>query len=110
MIIRNQPFERDVIRSIMGIVSFQVNIDLQSISLYVNNALRSTGFACLLGSRMFLNLMEAGRSDVNNGSNTSTQSSEECIASDLQFVDNSDPDSGKYTLYITKSESLTSIR
>ena len=52
----------------MGIVSFQVNIDLQSISLYVNNALRSTCFACLLGSRMFLNLMEAGQSDV-KGSN-----------------------------------------
>ena len=94
----------------MGIVSFQVNIDLQSISLYVNNALRSTCFACLLGSRMFLNLMEAGQSDVNGGSNTSIQPSEGSIASDLQFVDHSDPGSGKYTLYIPKSESLTSIR
>ena len=59
---------------------------------------------------MFLNLMEAGQSDVNGGSNTGIQPSEGSIASDLQFVDHSDPGSGKYTLYIPKSESLTSIR
>ena len=47
---------------------------------------------------MFINLIEAGQSDVKNESGTDVQSGRGSAISDIQFGDPSGPRSGKYIL------------
>ena len=56
---------------------------------------------------MFINLMEAGQSDVKSGSGTSIQLGGGSAVSDIQFGDTSHPQSSKYILQDTKFISLT---
>ena len=57
---------------------------------------------------MFINLIEAGQSDIKNGSGTDVQSSRGSAVSDIQFEDPSGHRSGKYFLQDTIYISLTS--
>ena len=56
---------------------------------------------------MFINLKEAGQTDVNNGSGIGAQPGDASVISGIQFGDPSDPQSGKYILQDAKSISLT---
>ena len=47
---------------------------------------------------MFINLKEAGQTDVNNGSGIGVQSGGASVISGIQFGDPFDPQSGKYIL------------
>ena len=47
---------------------------------------------------MFINLIDAGQSEVKNGSDNGIQSGRESIISDIQFGDPSGPHSSKYIL------------
>ena len=67
-------------------------------SYYIFGALENTNILCLLGSRMFINLKEAGQTDVNNGSGIGVQSGGASVISGIQFGDPFDPQSGKYIL------------
>ncbi|PAV15222.1 hypothetical protein PNOK_0898300 [Pyrrhoderma noxium] len=60
---------------------------------YSLGALGNPGLLCLIGSRMFINLIEAGQSEVKNGSGNGTQSGRGSIVSDIQFGDPSGPHS-----------------
>ena len=63
---------------------------------YILGALGNTNVLCFLGSRMFINLIEAGQSDVRDGSGNSVQPGGSTV-SDIQFGDPFDPHSGEYT-------------
>ena len=58
---------------------------------------------------MFINLKEAGQTDVMNGSGIGVQPGDASVISGIQFGDPSDPQSGKYILQDAKSISLTLI-
>ncbi|PAV15296.1 hypothetical protein PNOK_0905700 [Pyrrhoderma noxium] len=60
-------------------------------SYYIFGALENTNILCLLGSRMFINLVEAGHPNVKNGSGTDDQSGRGSAISDIQFDDPSGP-------------------
>ena len=92
----------------MAITSLRVGIDSSSLALYITGALENPNILCLLGSRMFINLIEAGQSDVRNGSVTDVQSGRRSAISDIQFGDPSGPRSGKYILQDVIYNSLTS--
>ena len=95
----------------MAIISLQVDIASSSAALrnYIIGALENPNVLCLLGSRMFINLMEAGHPDVKNGSGTGDHSGRGNIISDIQFGDPSGPRSGgKYILQDARYNSLTS--
>ena len=77
-------------------------------SYYIFGALENTNILCLLGSRMFINLVEAGHPNVKNGSGTDDQSGRGSAISDIQFDDPSGPRSGKYILQDAKYITLTS--
>ena len=57
---------------------------------------------------MFINLIEAGQSDIKNGSGTDVQSSRGSAVSEIQFGDPSGHRFGKYFLQDTIYISLTS--
>ena len=84
----------------MAIINFRANTDDPSVALryYAIGALANPGLLCLLGSRMFINLIDAGQSEVKNGSDNGIQSGRESIISDIQFGDPSGPHSSKYIL------------
>ena len=81
-------------------MAFQVNDDDLSVALryYTLGALGNSGLLCLLGSRMFINLIDAGQSEIKNGSDNGIQSGRGSIVSDIQFGDPSGPHSSKYIL------------
>ena len=56
---------------------------------------------------MFINLKEAGETDVNNGSGIGAQPGDASVISGIQFGDPSDLQSGKNILQDAKSISLT---
>ena len=56
---------------------------------------------------MFINLIEAGQSDVKNESGNGVQSGGGSTVSDIQFEDFSGPRSGEYILQDTKYNLLT---
>ena len=56
---------------------------------------------------MFINLKEAGQTDVMNGSGIGAQPGDASVISGIQFGDPSDPQSGNYILQDAKSISLT---
>ena len=56
---------------------------------------------------MFINLIEAGQSDVKNESGTGIQTGGGSAVSDIQFGDPSGPQSSKYILQDAKFISLT---
>ena len=91
----------------MAITTFRVKNDGLPLRYYVLGALGNSGLLCLLGSRMFINLIEAGQSDVKNGSGTSIQLGGGSAVSDIQFGDTSYPQSSKYILQDAKFISLT---
>ena len=84
----------------MAIISLQVQVNVYFWSFpttyYVFSALDNESLLCLLGSRMFINLIDAGQSDVKDGSGNSVQPGGSTV-SDIQFGDPSDPHSGEYT-------------
>ena len=94
----------------MAIISSKLNYDgfSNQISYYILGALGNPVFLCLLGSRMFINLIEAGQSDIKNGSGTDVQSSRGSAVSEIQFGDHSGHRSGKYFLQDAVYISLTS--
>ena len=95
----------------MAIITLQMDMDGPSTapSYYIFGALENTSILCLVGSRMFINLMEAGHPDVKNGSGTGDHSGRGNIISDIQFGDPSGPRSGgKYILQDARYNSLTS--
>ena len=92
----------------MAITTFRVKNDGLPLRYYVLGALGNSGLLCLLGSRMFINLIEAGQSDIKNGSVTDVQSSRGSAVSEIQFGDPSGHRSGKYFLQDVIYISLTS--
>ena len=62
---------------------------------YILGALGNANVLCFLGSRMFINLIEAGQSDVRDGSGNSVQPGGSTV-SDIQFEDPPDLHSGGY--------------
>ena len=82
----------------MAITSLRVGIDSSSLALYITGALENPNILCLLGSRMFINLIEAGQSDIKNGSGTDVQSSRGSAVSEIQFEYPSGHRSGRYFL------------
>ena len=93
----------------MAIITFRVNSDDLSVALryYALVAFGNPNLLCLLGSRMFINLIEAGQSDVKNESGTGIQTGGGSAVSDIQFGDPSGPQSSKYILQDAKFISLT---
>ena len=93
----------------MAIMTFRVNTDDLSVALryYALVAFGNPNLLCLLGSRMFINLIEAGQSDVKNESGTGIQTGGGSAVSDIQFGDPSGPQSSKYILQDAKFISLT---
>ena len=94
----------------MAIISLQVQVNVYFWSFpttyYVFSALDNESLLCLLGSRMFINLIDAGQSDVKDGSGNSVQPGGSTV-SDIQFGDPSDPQSSKYILQDSKFIYLT---
>ena len=90
-------------------MTFRVNTDDLSVALryYALVAFGNPNLLCLLGSRMFINLIEAGQSDVKNESGTGIQTGGGSAVSDIQFGDPSGPQSSKYILQDAKFISLT---
>ena len=93
----------------MAIISSKLNYNgfSNQISYYILGALGNPVFLCLLGSRMFVNLMEAGQSEVKNGSSNNVLSGVGSTISDIQFSDPSGPRLGRCILRNVKYISLT---
>ena len=92
---------RIIFCSIINLVVYQLEYELDSTRSKIVSILGNPSLLCLLGSRMFINLKEAGSSDVKGGSSTSapSQQSGSSVVSDLQFADVSGSmNSGKYCL------------
>ena len=92
---------RVIFCSIINIVDYQLEYELDSTREIIVSTLGNPILLCLLGSRMFINLKEAGSSDVKGGSSTSalSQQSGRSMVSDLQFTGVSGSmSSGKYCL------------
>ena len=92
---------RVIFCSIINLVDYQLEYELDSTREIIVSTLGNPILLCLLGSRMFINLKEAGSSDVKGGSSTSapSQQSGRSVVSDLQFADVSGSmNSGKYCL------------
>ena len=90
---------RVIFCSIINLVDYQLEYELDSTREIIVSTLGNPILLCLLGSRMFINLKEAGSSDVKGGSSTSapSQQSGSSEVSDLQFADvPSSMNSGKY--------------
>ena len=84
----------------MGIISLRASTNGSSAGpgYYILTAFANPNVLCLLGSRMFINLIEAGQSDIKNGSGTDVQSSRGSAVSEIQFEDPSGHRSGRYFL------------
>ena len=93
----------------MAIISSKLNYDgfSNQISYYILGALGNPVFLCLIGSRMFVNLIEAGQSEVKNGSSNNVHSGGGSTISDIQFGDPSGPRLGRCILRNVKYISLT---
>ena len=92
---------RIIFCSIINLVGYQLGHEINSTREAIVYILGSPSLLCLLGSRMFINLKEAGSSDVKGGSSTSapSQQSGNSVVSDLQFADvPGSMSSGKYCL------------
>ena len=77
---------RVIFCSIINLVDYQLEYELDSTREIIVSTLGNPILLCLLGSRMFINLKEAGSSDVKSGSSASALS-QRSVASDLQFAD-----------------------
>ena len=95
----------------MSIIFSRLTFDEPStpIKYYIFDALGNPNLLCLLGSRMFINLIEAGQSDVKNGSGTGIQLGGGSAVSDIHFGDPSESQSSKYIPQDAKYISLTLI-
>ena len=92
---------RFIFCSIINLIGFKSDYELNSTREVIVSILGNPSLLCLLGSRMFINLKEAGSSDVKGGSSASalSQQSGSNVASDLQFADvPGSMSSGKYCL------------
>ena len=92
---------RVIFCSIINLVVYQLEYELDSTRESIFSILGNPSLLCLLGSRMFINLKEAGSSDVKGGSSASapSQQSGSSVVSDLQFADVSGSmNTGKYCL------------
>ena len=92
---------RAIFCSIINLIDYQLEYELDSTRESIIYILGNPSLLCLLGNRMFINLKEAGSSDVKGGSSTSapSQQSGRSAASDLQFADvPGSMNSGKYCL------------
>ena len=90
---------RIIFCSIINLIVFKSDYELNSTREVIVSILGNPSLLCLLGSRMFINLKEAGSSDVKDGSSTSapSQQSGRSEVSDLQFADvTGSMNSGKY--------------
>ena len=90
---------RFIFCSIINLIGFKSDYELNSTREVIVYILGNPSLLCLLGSRMFINLKEAGSSDVKGGSSTSapSQQSGSSVVSDLQFADvTGSMSSGKY--------------
>ena len=90
---------RIIFCSIINLIVFKSDYELNSTREVIVSILGNPSYLCLLGSRMFINLKEAGSSDVKSGSSASalSQQSGGSVVSDLQFADVSGSmSSGKY--------------
>ena len=92
---------RIIFCSIINLIEYQPEYEFNSTRNSIVSILGNPSLLCLLGSRMFINLKEAGSSDVKGGSSTSapSQQSGNSVVSDLQFADvPGSMGSGKYCL------------
>ena len=92
---------RVIFCSIINLIGFKSEYELNSTREVIVSILGNPSLLCLLGSRMFINLKEAGSSDVKSGSSTSAPSQQigRSVVSDLQFADvTGSMNSGKYCL------------
>ena len=90
---------RVIFYSIINLIDYQREYGLDSTRESIVSILGNPNLLCLLGNRMFINLKEAGSSDVKSGSSTSapSQQSGSSVVSDLQFADvTGSMSSGKY--------------
>ena len=80
---------RVIFCSIINLVVYESEYEFNSTRNNIVSILGDPSLLCLLGSRMFINLKEAGSSDVKSGSSTSalSQQSGRSAVSDLQFAD-----------------------
>ena len=87
---------RVIFCSIINLIGFKSDYEINSTREFIVSILGNPSLLCLLGSRMFINLKEAGSSGVKSGSSASALS-QRSVASDLQFADMpASPHSGKY--------------
>ena len=92
---------RVIFCSVINLVVYQLEYELDSTRESIFSILGNPSLLCLLGSRMFINLKEAGSSDVKSGSSASALS-QRSVASDLLFADMpASLHSGKYCLPLT---------
>ena len=92
---------RVIFYSIINLIEYQSGYEFNSTRSSIVSILGNPNLLCLLGSRMFINLKEAGSSDVKGGSSASalSQQSGNSVVSDLQFADvTGSMNSGKYCL------------
>ena len=92
---------RIIFCGIVNLIDYQLENGLDSTRSSIFSILGNPNLLCLLGSRMFINLKEAGSSDVKGGSSTSalSQQSGSSVVSNLQFADvTGSMNSGKYCL------------
>ena len=92
---------RVIFCSIINLIEYQPEYEFNSTRSSIVSILGNPSLLCLLGSRMFINLKEAGSSDVKGGSSASapSQQSGSSVVSDLQFADvPGSMGSGKYCL------------
>ena len=90
---------RIIFCSIINLIEYQSGYEFNSTRSSIVSILGNPNLLCLLGSRMFINLKEAGSSDVKGGSSASalSQQSGSSVVSDLQFADvPGSMSSGKY--------------
>ena len=97
-----------MIFSAVAIIPSTFITDSLSISSYAIDILGNPGFLCLFGSRMFINLIEAGYSNTESETITDDQSSGGGIISNVRFEDFSYPRFGMNfsIFYKTESKSL----
>ena len=92
---------RVIFCSIINLINYQSKYEINSTREVIVSIIGNPSYLCLLGSRMFINLKEAGSSDVKSGSSASalSQQSGSSVVSDLQFADvTGSMNSGKYCL------------
>ena len=96
--IRRIHINRVLSCSALNIITWQVDL---SGSFFVLDSLGDPSLLCLLGSRMFLNLKNAGETEVKDDMSGGYRVGTGSILSDPQFADVANRQTGMYILSLT---------